>query len=191
VRSPRPRTPKAWPRAGGPGSATSAGQLKIFWKNGKSEALDVPLTATSSLPTSVPGVRVDVLQVFRAFMLAEGGAVDASDKPENPAIRFRVVRSDGNEEHLAFTKFPEFRVDPPEGQTWLVTHGPGSRGARRRVRSRGRDRTRGEGRWITWTNWGEPSDGSVLEMNETRELAGAASCGRSSRPTAACCRARS
>jgi hypothetical protein len=152
--------------------STSAGKLTLFWRNGASETFDVPVRPGASLNTSVPGVRVEVVQVFRAFMLAEGGAVDASDKPENPAIRFRVVRPDGREEHLAFTKFPEFRVDPPEGETWLATHGawePGAGGFAREIVLE----HAGEGRWLPWTSWGDRGDGAALDRDETRELADA------------------
>ena len=65
-------------------------------------------------------------------------------------------------------------MDPPEGQTWLVTHGAWEPAAHAGAFAREVViEHAGEGRWVTWTNWGEPTDGSVLEMNETRELAGA------------------
>ncbi len=155
-------------------SAPSAGKLRVFWKRGGSDTFDVPLRPGASFATSVPGVRVEIVQVFRAFMLADGGAVDASDKPENPACRFRVLRPDGREEHLSFSKFPEFKVDPPEGESWLVTHGAwepaaGLGGFEREVLIE----HAGEGRWLTWTSGGDPSDGAVLDRDETRELANA------------------
>jgi hypothetical protein len=162
----------AW--ASSPPASRSAGRLKIFWRDGASETLDVPVDASLPLATSRRGVQVQVVRVFQSFVLVEGGATDASDQPDNPAVRFRIVGSpSGSEEHLAFTKFPEFRAEPLEGETWLVTRGewqPGAdaAGAPREVLVA----HEGPGRWVAWTSWKDPADGAELALDRTVALDG-------------------
>lgn len=151
----------------------AAGRLRLLWRDGQNETLELPDEPGRLVPTSHRGVKVEVVRVFRAFVLSDGGAVDASDKPENPAVRFRIVGSPaGREEHLAFTLFPEFQVEPPDGETWLVRGGewtPSAAAASERQLAIVHE---GEGRWVPWSSWHDPTDGTPLSRDETRTLDG-------------------
>ena len=154
-------------------AAPTAGKLRIFWRDGKSETVNVP-PGGGVVATSRPGVKVEVQRIFRSFVLAQEGATDASDKLDNPAIRFRVVGSpSASEDHLAFTKFPDFRVDPPEGETWLVAgggwdpSGESSGFARELVVAHA-----GPDEWNAWTNWGDPADGKPLKRDAVTAFGG-------------------
>jgi len=156
--------------------AALAGQLRLFWTDGRAETLDVPADPRAPLSTSRPEVRVEVVQVFRSFVLTGDGHGDAVDKPENPAIHFRVHAPDGVESHFSFTAFPDFRADPPEGKEWTVSHAswtpdphalrdPGRAAEVAVVREHA-------GRFATWTDWGDPLDGAPIGIGETRTFAG-------------------
>jgi hypothetical protein len=133
--------------------------------------LDLPAEAGRRVPTSHKGVQVEVVQVFHSFMLAQVGAVDSPGAPENPAVRFRIVGSPAeNEQHLSFTKFPEFRVEPPEGETWLVRGGEWEPNADAGVEQQLAIVHEAEGRWVPWTSWHDPTDGAPLSPDETRTL---------------------
>jgi hypothetical protein len=150
-----------------------AGQLRLFWSDGGSEALTIPRQPGSLVPTSRKGVQVEVVQVFRSFMLAGGGAVDAGGAPENPAVRFRIVGSpSAHEEHLAFSKFPEFRMEAPEGETWLARGGEWQPSADGGAEQQLAVVHEGEGRWVTWSSWHDPADGTPLARDETRTMDG-------------------
>lgn len=145
-------------------AARTAGTLRLFWRDGGSETLEVP-AGGGVLATSRPGVKVDVQRIFRSFVLTQEGAADASSNLDNPAVRFHVVGSpSSSEDHLAFTKFPDFRVDPPEGETWIVAGGgwePAGEDS-----GFGRELLvahTGPGAWNVWTSWGDPADGAPLE----------------------------
>ena len=161
----------AWAAArGGP---QGAGRLRLLWRDGKSELLDLPAESGRLVQTSRKGVQVEVVQVFHSFMLAQGGAVDAPGAAENPAVRFRIVGSSApNEQHLAFTKFPEFRVEPPDGETWLVRGGEWQPNADAGVEKQLAIVHEGEGRWVPWTSWHDATDGTPLATDETRSLDG-------------------
>jgi hypothetical protein len=154
----------------GPG----AGHLRLFWSDGKSEVLHVP-DAGVPIPTSRPGIDVEVQQIFRSFMLTADGHADAPDGPENPAVRFHVHGPDGAEDHFSFTAFPEFRVTPEEGEVRMVSHAEWQ--PDRAWLGRGAGPTEvavvreAPGRFVTWTSWGSPTDGTPLALNETRSFA--------------------
>jgi hypothetical protein len=155
--------------------ATLAGRLRLSWTDGRTEVVDVPATPLDPIPTSRPGVHLEIVQVFRSFVLAGDGYADAVDKSENPAIHFRVHRPDGVESHFSFTAFPDFRADPTAGEEWAVSHaawtpdprsGPGPGLAEIAIVEES------SGRFVTWTDWGDPQDGTPLEIGSTREFEG-------------------
>ncbi len=158
------RTAAARPGASG---ERTAGTLRVFWRDGRSEAIAVP-AGGGVLATSRPGVKVHVERIFRSFVLTQEGASDASTNLDNPAVRFRVVGSPSDaENHLAFTKFPDFRVDPPEGETWLVSGGGWEPSGEES--GFGRELLvahSGPGAWTVWTSWGDPADGAPLALDE-------------------------
>ncbi|MFN8179924.1 MAG: cytochrome c biogenesis protein ResB [bacterium] len=160
-----------WAKSSGAGAA---GHLRLFWRDGKSEMLDLPSQVGSLVPTSRPGVKVEVIKVFHSFVLTQGGPADARDSPDNPAVRFRLVGSSSEHEvHLAFTKFPEFRTDPPAGETWLASGGQWEptedAGAAKQIAIV----HEAEGRWVPWTSWRDAADGAPLSTTENRALQGA------------------
>lgn len=155
----------------------SAGHLSLYWSDGSSEVVHVPAAYSDPIPTSRPGVSVQVEQVFRSFTLTGDGHTDSADGPENPAIRFRVNRPDGSEDHFAFTAFPEFRMTPEEGEVWAVSrgewqpdpewlgHGPAADDSATAEVAVVRE---APGRYVTWSSWGSSTDGTPLGLNETR-----------------------
>jgi hypothetical protein len=161
------------PPAGDAHVDVSAGHLRLFWADGTSEVVHVPRDAAQPLPTGKPGVSVEVVQVFRSFTLTADGHADAADKPDNPAIRFRVHAPHGTEEHFSFTAFPEFRLEVPEGEEWVLSHAfwepelaSLTPGAVLEVALERQD----DGRLLTWTSWGDPTDGAPLGVAETRSF---------------------
>lgn len=156
--------------ARGTAGKPSAGKLRVFWRDGGSETLDVP-PGGGVVATSRRGVKIDVQRIFRNFVLTQDGATDASTELLNPAVRFHVVGSPGTEDHLAFTKFPDFRVDPPEGETWLVAGGgwePDAAAAdfeRELVLVHSDPAT-----WHAWTSWGDAADGKALETGKVAQF---------------------
>lgn len=151
-----------------------AGHLRLFWSDGKSETLHVDGASPDPLPTSRPGVTVEVVQVFRSFTLTTEGHADAVDGPDNPAIRFLVHRPDGDEDHFSFTAFPEFRVQPEDDEVEILDHAEwqpeegwvpdaGDTAELAVVRE-------APGRYVTWSSWGSATDGAPLAIGETRSF---------------------
>jgi len=153
-----------------------AGRLRLNWSDGGSEVLVIPRDADAPLPTSRPDVTVEVVQVFRSFTLPADGHADAVDRPDNPAIRFEVHGPHGVEDHFSFTAFPEFRMSPPEGTEWVVSHAfwepdsssLGSGGETLEVVIA----REAPGRFVTWTSWEDPLDGTPLVPGESRVFTG-------------------
>ncbi|MGQ0722958.1 MAG: cytochrome c biogenesis protein ResB [Candidatus Eiseniibacteriota bacterium] len=154
-----------------PHGEASAGHLRLFWADGSSELLHVPQSLEGTLPTRRGGVSIEVVQVFRSFALTPEGHADAVDKPDNPAIRFRVNTSQGTEEHFSFTAFPEFRMEAPEGEERILSHAfwePEHGGVLAAERLEVVLERRDDGSFATWTSWGDATDGAPLAVAETR-----------------------
>jgi hypothetical protein len=169
-----PAVQEQWAEAAGDEGepAAMAGQLRLFWSNGRVETIDIPRGPDRYLPTSRTEVELEVVQAFRSFVLTEAGYADAADKPENPAIHFRIHKPGGVEGHFSFTSFPDFRVDPPEGEEWIVSHAAWQPD-HHALHDHG-DLTETvivetePGRFVTYTDGGDPLDGSPLAVGETR-----------------------
>jgi hypothetical protein len=156
--------------------ALFAGTLELFWADGAHEGVRVPREAGARLATSRPGVEVEVVRVFRAFTLTEEGAIDSPHRSENPAIHFRVRHPDGVEDHYAFTNFPEFRPQPPEGETWILDHAAWKPEAEALRAAAPRLEValvrEAPGRFRTYTSWGDSLDGRELALGEERLFSG-------------------
>jgi hypothetical protein len=167
-----PAIRQEWAAAREHGVPVRAGELRLFWTDGRAEAVDVPLEVRGPLPTSRPDVHVEIVQVFRSFVLAGDGYADAADKPPNPAIHFRVHKPEGMESHFSFAAFPEFRADPPKGAQWVVSHASWAPDEHA-LHDHGHLAEvaiveQGPGRFVTWTEWNDPLDGTPLAIGETR-----------------------
>jgi hypothetical protein len=167
-----PAIREEWAAAGEHAAPIRAGELRLFWSNGRSEPIDVPVVVRGPLPTSRPEVHLEIVQVFRSFVLTGDSYADATDKPPNPAIHFRVHKPDGLESHFSFAAFPDFRADPPEGEQWIVSHAEWQPDEDA-LHDHGHFAEvaiveEAPGRFTTWTEWQDPLDGTPLAIGETR-----------------------
>jgi hypothetical protein len=165
-------SPAAAAPAGTDPHGPGAGHLRLFWYDGSQEVLHVS-DAGVPIPTSRPEVTVEVQQIFRSFTLTADGHADAVDGPENPAVRFHVHGPEGDEDHFSFTAFPEFLIQPEEGEVRLLSHAEWQPDRDWLGRSGGATEVavvrEAPGRFVTWTSWGSPSDGTPLALDETRQ----------------------
>jgi hypothetical protein len=151
--------------------APTAGALELFYADGGSEIIDVPTSLDSRIPTKREGIELEIVQVFRSFTVTKEGHADAVGKPENPAIHFLLHGSRGVETHFSFTKFPDFRAQPPDGADWLVERSTWTPGSRWTSDDGGREVAivwDGTDSFRTFTSWNDPLDGVPLARAETR-----------------------
>ncbi len=179
---------ESWMRAAAPASGSAAkasapanaGTLRLVWADGGMENLVVPAAGDAVLPTTRPGIRVHVDQVFRAFVLTDDGFAEGEGAAPNPAIRFHLVAGGGSiEEHFSFAQFPEFRMSPNEGEEHLLSHAdwipsPDALAAGGAPRAREiAFEWMGTGVLVTHTSWEDPLDGTPIGLGETRRFASA------------------
>jgi hypothetical protein len=152
-----------------------AGRLQLFWTDGEVEALAVP-TAGGTLSTSRSGFAVRIERVFRSFVVTRNGHAEGSGDATNPAVQFRLLKPQGEEEeHLAFANFPDFRRSPPEGEEWVLDHAawkpnPAALASAEALREIALEWTAGGG-IVTHTSWDDPLDGTDFAIGETRPFA--------------------
>lgn len=154
-----------------------AGHLRVFWADGRSEVLEVPRRPDAPIETSRAALAIEIVQVFRSFTLTPEGHTDAAGQPPNPAIRFRVLGSQASqEEHFAFTKFPEFRAEAPQGEEWSVHHSEWTPDEQALVNRRGARELvlvpTAPDEYRAWTRWGDVMDGVPLTVDETHSFSG-------------------
>ena len=152
-----------------------AGRLELHFADGGNEVVEVPAQFDGRIPTTRPGVELEIVQVFRSFTVTHDGHADAADKPENPAIHFLLHGPSGVETHFSFTKFPDFRAQPPDGTEWLVersTWEPHAAWAAAGILREVAIVWDGTDSFRTFTSWGDPLDGSPIARAETRAFDG-------------------
>ncbi|NNE43915.1 MAG: hypothetical protein HKN12_06885 [Gemmatimonadetes bacterium] len=151
----------------------SAGHLQLVWSDGRAESIHVPMHSAEPIPTSREGVSVEVSQVFRSFTLTEEGHADAVGSPANPAIRFQIHGPHGHEDHFSFTAFPEFRRTPPDGEEWILSHAvwePDPHAFHDHENLEVAIVQEAPERFVTYTSWGDPTDGMPVTVGETRSF---------------------
>ena len=167
---------REWGTASGKGAVAprEAGRLQLFWADGETETLAVPAPA-GALPTSRPGFTVEIGRIFRSFVVTREGATEGSGEANNPAIEFRLLTPQGEEDHLAFAKFPDFRRSPPSGVEWALHHAawtpnPAALAGSDAPREIALEWT-ADGGIVTHTSWDDPLDGAGLALGEVRTFA--------------------
>ena len=93
-----------------PVHGVSAGGLLAIEHQGITHRIPLADALRAAVPVSDTGYTAEVLHYYpHATVGADKKLVNASDRPENPAVQVELVSGDQRETHIAFANYPQFK----------------------------------------------------------------------------------